>query len=159
MAETDESTQSGGDAPKARGKAWLLAIPAIVLLGGGGFYATYAGLIGGPATAASHTPEAVHKEAGFLDLDPLTLTVGARGNVRQLRFRSVLELGESPGGVSAQMPRILDVMAGYLRALPVDTLEDPTALLRIRAQLLRRIQLLCGPDAVDDLLILDFVMA
>jgi flagellar FliL protein len=61
--------------------------------------------------------------------------------------------------VEAVRPRVLDIFATYLRALPLSELQDPTALLHVRAQLLRRVQLLTGPDMVEDLLIIDFVIA
>ncbi|MEM7517299.1 MAG: flagellar basal body-associated FliL family protein, partial [Planctomycetota bacterium] len=134
-----------------------------LLLGGGGFYATYSGLLGAETPApegdqvATTGPETDPIE--FVELDPLQVSVGGEGSIRQLRFRAYLQLG--PAGadpVEVVRPRILDIFATYLRAVPVATLEDPTALLRIRSQLLRRVQLLTGPDAVEDLLIIDFVI-
>lgn len=159
MAET-ESTGTDMAAPaRKRGRTWMIAAPVLLLLGAGGFAATYAGPFARSPEAGAANHEPVPHAPGFLELDPLTITVGGAGGVRQLRFRGVLELGGASAGVGPLMPRILDVMAGYLRALPLSTLEDPTALLRIRSQLLRRVQLLCGPEAVADLLILDFVIA
>ena len=56
------------------------------------------------------------------------------------------------------LPRIVDVLNGYLRALRMEDLEDPATLVRIRAQMLRRIQVITGPDAVSDLLIVEFML-
>jgi flagellar FliL protein len=56
------------------------------------------------------------------------------------------------------MPRILDVLNGYLRAIDIAQLEDPSALLRIRAHMLRRIQIVTGEGRVRDLLITEFVL-
>ena len=55
-------------------------------------------------------------------------------------------------------PRILDVLNGYLRAVEVAELEDPSALVRLRAQMLRRIQVVAGEGRVNDLLISEFVL-
>lgn len=57
------------------------------------------------------------------------------------------------------MPRILDTLNGYLRAVSVAELEDPGALLLLRAQMLRRIQIVVGEAAVSDLLIVEFVLS
>ena len=56
------------------------------------------------------------------------------------------------------MPRIVDVMNGYLRALDAAELENPAALVRLRAQMLRRIQIVTGEGRVRDLLITEFVL-
>jgi flagellar FliL protein len=165
MAEDEEPKED--KAPKGGGKGKLLAILALTAgLAGGGFYATWSGLLGGTSQAAAPPGEAGHATyesdgvPSFLELDPLQVSVGGEGSIRQLRFRAFLQLGaEGASGVDPLTPRILDIFATYLRALPVATLEDPTALIRIRAQLLRRVQLLTGVGAVDDLLIIDFVIA
>ena len=49
------------------------------------------------------------------------------------------------------MPRVTDVLNGYLRAVEVRDLEDPTALSRLRAQMLRRVQMVSGEGRVLDL--------
>ena len=56
------------------------------------------------------------------------------------------------------MPRILDVLNGYLRAVEVSQLDDPTALIRLRAQMLRRVQIVTGEGRVRDLLVTEFVL-
>lgn len=153
---------------KAVGKPRLaaIAIPAVlVLLGGGGaFYAASAGLLDGVLPGGESVEAAMPLEPppdlSFVELDPLQISVGGEGSIQQLRFRAYLQVGpRGAKAVDAVRPRILDIFATYLRALPVADLQDPAALLRIRSQLLRRVQLLTGPDAVDDLLIIDFVIA
>lgn len=158
MAESDEE-----DVEKKGGfgaKGWAVAAILALALGGGGFYATYAGLVPGLGPSPPEEPHvAATQGPHFLELEPMLVTVGGEGSIRQLRFRAFLQLPEDGAGhVAALQPRILDICATYLRALGLDTLEDPAALLRIRAQLLRRLRLLAGPEAVDDLLIIDFVI-
>lgn len=163
MAKTDDATPEE-DAPPAKGmgkKGWAAALVAALLLGGGGFYATYSGMVGaGEDHAAAHEDET--HEAGtapiYLELDPMMISVGDPGSIRQMRFRAVLQLEEGHSDVAALRPRILDVFSTYLRAVSVQRLEDPTALLDLRAQLLRRVQLLAGESSVSDLLIIDFVI-
>ena len=165
MAEKDETGTATPPAPR-RGmgaKGWLAVGVAAAALAGGGFHATYSGLLvptSKASTAAEDVPAPSDAAPRFLELDPMTITVGGGGSIRQLRFRAFLEVGDSAGGaVAALQPRILDIFATYLRAVSVDRLEDPTALMHLRAQLLRRVQLLAGAEAVKDLLIVDFVIA
>ena len=56
------------------------------------------------------------------------------------------------------LPRIVDVMNGYLRAMDKAVLEDPAGLVRMRAQILRRIQIVTGEGRVRDLLVTEFVL-
>jgi flagellar FliL protein len=60
--------------------------------------------------------------------------------------------------VTLLLPRIMDVLNSYLRAVDVAQIEDPSALIRIRAHMLRRIQIVTGEGRVRDLLITEFVM-
>jgi flagellar FliL protein len=53
---------------------------------------------------------------------------------------------------------VVDVLNGYLRALEPREIEDPAALMRIRAQMLRRVQVVAGGDRVRDLLVMEFVV-
>ena len=47
---------------------------------------------------------------------------------------------------------------GYLRALQTSDVENPSALARLRAQMLRRVQIVTGQGRVNDLLIMEFVI-
>lgn len=164
MSETDEPAAAEQDAPR-RGMGrlgWLVTFLLALPLGGGGFYAAYTGALDAvlhPAEVAKVGHDTSTAAPHFLELDPLMVSVGGAGSIRQLRFRAFLQLGDGDGGdVTGLQPRILDIFATYLRAVSVDRLEDPTSLLQLRAQLLRRVQLLVGPDVVNDLLIIDFVI-
>lgn len=50
------------------------------------------------------------------------------------------------------------MLNGYLRAIAVSEIEDPAGLVRLRAQLLRRIQIVTGEGRVRDLLVTEFVL-
>ena len=60
--------------------------------------------------------------------------------------------------VTLLLPRVIDVLNSYLRAVEVADLEDPTALVRLRAQMLRRVQMVAGDGRVRDLLVTGFVI-
>ncbi len=145
------------DAPQKKSKKPLLIG---LLLGGGGFYATYSGMVLG--AAASHAEgEGVGAlpDIAFVPVEPLVISLGGAAQGRHLRFTSQIEVeAHYAADVTLLLPRILDVLNGYLRALDVTELEDPAALVRMRAQLLRRIQVVTGQGRVRDLLITEFVL-
>lgn len=159
----DEETLDNGEEPKKKGKLGLIIGLVLALLGGGvGFFAVYTGMI--LATDAQDEAEMSEEEATepspaitFVPLEPLIINVG-RGGARQLRFRAELEVvPERDADVALLMPRILDVLNGYLRAVDVQELENPASLIMLRAQMLRRIQIVTGDGHVRDLLITEFV--
>ena len=138
----------------------LIGLVLALLLGAGGFYATWSGLILGahheePTTeAASPLPD-----IAFVPIDPIVISLAPNASSNHLRFTSQLEVNKpNVAEVTLLLPRILDVLNGYLRAIDVAELEDPSALVRIRAHMLRRIQIVTGEGRVRDLLITEFVL-
>lgn len=155
-------TQIADSPPTKRSKLPLLfGLGLALLLGAGGFYATYSGLLGPPPEAvadAAAPPASRGAVAGYVPVDPITINLGARGQARHLRFVAQLEVAPAhTAEVTRLMPRIVDVMNTYLRAVDLPELEEPAALTRIRGQLLRRVQIVTGPGRVSDLLIMEFV--
>lgn len=156
--------------------------------GGSGFYAVYSGMVlGGESHAAKDGHVASDKEAhgagsdaghgddhgdghgadsvamvgdiAFVPVDPLIISLGSQSANRHLRFRAQLEVPQQHrASVQALMPRVVDVLNSYLRAVETRDLEDPAILLRLRAQMLRRVQIVAGADHVRDLLIMEFVL-
>lgn len=160
MADAEEPQDA---APKKRSKKpMVLGLLLALVLGGGGFYATWSGLILAPAGEPTHQaaqPAGALPDIAFVPVDPLVITLGSGQSVRHLRFASQIEV-EAPHAADVQLllPRIVDVLNGYLRAVDVTLLEDPAALIRIRAHLLRRIQIVTGEGRVRDLLVTEFVL-
>lgn len=133
-----------------------LGLVLALMLGGGGFYATFSGVVLAPAepNAAGPLPD-----IAFVPVTPLVISLGSSAQSRHLRMTAQLEVGKPHASeVAMLLPRIVDVMNGYLRAIEIAQIEDPAALLRIRAQLLRRIQIVTGEGRVRDLLITEFVL-
>ncbi|MCE5975048.1 flagellar basal body-associated FliL family protein [Sinirhodobacter sp. WL0062] len=158
MAETETA---GEETPKKRSKLPLLIGLVLMLgLGGGAFYAVYSGLIlGAPHAAEPHgdTPEAL-PEIAFVPLDPMVVSLSGTA-ARHLRFSAQLEVPLAyEADVEHLKPRVMDVLNGYLRAVDVAELEDPSALIRLRAQMLRRVQIVVGEGRVRDLLVIEFVL-
>lgn len=139
----------------------ILGLVLFLALGGGGFYSVYAGLILSPAPA--HSTESEHAtdmpDIAFVPLDPVTITLGEVAANIHLRFAAQLEVETvKKAEVTLLIPRILDVLNGYLRAVEVAELGDPNALVRLRSQMLRRIQIVTGEGRVRDLLVTEFVL-
>jgi flagellar FliL protein len=141
----------------------ILGLLAGLIGGGGGFYAAYSGLILG---AESHSgvadapavPGAL-PDVAFVPVEPMIVSLGPATGNRHLRFRAQLEVpSRSASDVEMLMPRVIDVLNSYLRALEIRDLESAAAMTRLRAQMLRRVQIVTGPGRVNDLLIMEFVL-
>ena len=154
------------EAPKKRSKLPLLLGVVLALAGGGGgFFAVQAGLVGGAGADDKPEEPSAYAESkvpavAFVALDPVVISLPSSGGRDHLRFSAQLEV--TPGKeaeVTAIKPRIIDVLNGYLRAVDLAELEDPAALMRLRAQMLRRVQVVAGPDRIKDLLIMEFVLS
>ncbi|NEX46183.1 flagellar basal body-associated FliL family protein [Pseudotabrizicola algicola] len=147
--------------PKKKSKLPLvIGLVGAIALGGGGFYATYSGLILGshPSTAAAHANPSL-PDITFVAVDPITISLGPQSRSRHLRFASQLEVENVHAAeVQLLLPRISDVLNSYLRAVELAQLEDPSSLMRLKAQMLRRVQIVTGQDRVRDLLISEFVL-
>lgn len=166
-------TTVDADEPAAKKPSKLPLVIGLVLAlagGGGGFYAVQSGLIGGGGAA----PDAAHADAGhgdphvetkalpdvaFVEVPPLTISLGPGAQAQHLRFRASLEVpSEYQAEVERILPRIQDVLNSYLRALEAKDIEAQGALIRLRGQMLRRVKLVAGEGRVRDLLVLEFVL-
>ncbi len=157
MADDDTPEEE----PNKKSKLPLI-IGLVLALVGGGFFAVYSGMLFG---AESHEKEAEieHLEKlpdiAFVEVDPLTVSLLDDGRDRFLRFRAQLETpGRYEADVEKLLPRITDVLNSYLRAVELDDLKNASALVRLRGQMLRRVQLVVGEGRVNDLLIMEFVL-
>lgn len=144
----------------------ILGLAGALALGGGGFYATYSGMIdpasllGGSGSApGGHDGVTAGQTATFIPMDPILVSLGREARAKYLRFTGQLDvIPERAAAVEAEMPRIVDALNTYLRAVEVRDLEDPAALTRLRAQMLRRVQTVTGNGGVRDLLVTEFVL-
>lgn len=136
----------------------LLGFVAAPILAAGGFYATFSGMLLGPQDHAEASIAALPNMI-FVPIDPIMISLGPGASARHLRFAAQLEVaGTQADDVKLLLPRIVDVLNGYLRAVELVQLEDPSALIRLKAQMLRRIQIVTGEGRVRDLLISEFVL-
>lgn len=176
MADEDETqAETGEEAPKKASKLpMILGLVLALAGGGGGFYAARSGMLTGGSeshdggvhgTATGDHASQGEGSAGdmpdvaFVPVDPLVVSIGQGARAQHLRFRAQLEVVPARrADVEALMPRVVDVLNSYLRALELADLSDAAALVRLRAQMLRRVQIVTGEGRVNDLLIMEFVL-
>ncbi len=171
-AEDDEKPKKGGK------KGLLIGVLGAVLLGGGGFYATYSGMILGPKGDSEYADgggesggDGYGKDAGgyasasdlpdiyFIEMEPLIISLGDSASAKFLRFSAQLDVDPAYAAeIELVMPRITDALNTYLRAVSEEELAKPSSFDRLRAQMLRRIQVVTGQGKVKDLLITEFIL-
>lgn len=161
MAEA-EAPQDAEPKKKKSKLPLILGLVLALVLGGGGFYATWSGMLFGPAES-EHAEEEEKPgplpDIAFVPIETVVISLGQGGEASHLKFTSQLEVAKSYADeVTVLMPRILDVLNSYLRAVAITDLEDPTAMARLRAQMLRRVQIVTGEGRVRDLLVTEFVL-
>ncbi|MBP7243370.1 flagellar basal body-associated FliL family protein [Amaricoccus sp.] len=154
------------DAPEGRrkGKGGLaIGLVAALALGGGGFYAVWSGMVD-PAALLAGGGHGAEKAGGdgsvaFVAMEPIMISLPPGASARHLRFAGQLEVEPAQAAeVASVMPRVVDALNTYLRAVDVRDLENPAALQRLRAQMLRRVQVVAGEGKVRDLLVAEFVL-
>jgi flagellar protein FliL len=154
-----------GDVPKPKKrskKPLLFGLVLAMALGGGGFYASFSGLILGADdhgdAMAAHEVGAL-PDVAFVPVDSVIVALGEGAENRHLKFTAQVEVESAyAADVTLMLPRILDVFNSYLTAVDPLSLEESAAIIRVRAQLLRRIQVVVGEGRVRDLLITEFVL-
>ncbi len=175
---TDVAMSQDEETPKKGKKGLIIGVLGAAILGGAAFFVTYTGLFpsaGGDSETASDSYDGASEgdnsessegksgeaesDVAFVALNPLTISLGKFASSRHLRFQAYLEV---PSAVSEEVerlsPRVLDVLNTYLRAISESELEDPASMNRLRAQMLRRVQIVVGEENVRDLLITEFVL-
>jgi len=170
----DEPKAGEEEQPKKGGKkGLLLGLLGAIALGGGGFYASYSGMILGE-NGDSPTNEAKGGDANgdteamaagdlpdirFIEMEPLIISLGDSAQSKYLRFSAQLDVDpEYAAEIELIMPRITDALNTYLRAVSEEELAKPSSFDRLRAQMLRRIQVVTGQGKVRDLLITEFIL-
>ncbi len=161
MAKTEQNAAEAAENEPKKKKMLplILGLVGAAVFGGAAFFAVYSGLILGPK-AASAVPAAKVADFAFVPIDQITVSLVSGSQARHLRFSAQIEVAAtSVTEVERLRPRLLDMMNLYLRAVDPADLADPAALIRLRAQLLRRLQVIVGDGHVRDVLITEFVLS
>lgn len=170
---TDATADAPEEPAKSGKKPLMIGLVLAVAGAAAGYFGVTMGLIpiGQAAAPAGEHAKADHADGAhddspgdlpdvaFVALEPIILSLSESGTIRHLRFRAQLEVEAAyEQDVAAILPRVTDVLNSYLRAIDPADLGDSLALTRLRAQMLRRIQIATGKGRVRDLLIMDFVL-
>lgn len=161
---TDTAIEIPDEGKKSSKMPVILGILALLMGGGGGFYAAFSGLILAPESVSviegdDAKPDEL-PDVAFVAVEPMVISLAPSSAGKHLRFRAQLEVpSQYTTDVETVLPRVVDVLNGYLRALETRDIESPAALTRLRAQMLRRVQIVTGPGRVNDLLIMEFVLS
>ncbi|MGI1662066.1 flagellar basal body-associated FliL family protein [Palleronia sp. KMU-117] len=157
---SDSSTPTDKPAKRPGRRAVLIGLGLAPIAAGGGYVAATSGVLPLGASSATHDAPVEPLQVAFVPVDPLIISIGRGSDARHLRFQAQLEVVPARAAeVAGLMPRVVDVLNGYLRAVAMRDLEDPSSLVRLRAQMLRRVQIVTGDGAVRDLLIMEFVVS
>ena len=180
MAKEDddrpEDETSGGetaDAPKqgfvkkllGDKKLLIIAVAGLVLLLGGGGAGLYFFVFSAPkAAAGGMTADATPvtpPQVAFYDVpDIITNLQSADGNPTYLKLTTSLELdsADEKAGLAVVMPRVVDQFQSYLRELRIDDLKGSAGVIRLKEELLRRINVAAAPYHVRDVLLKEMIV-
>lgn len=164
MTLADSTQPPTAESPAKRaGMGLLLALVIGVAGAAAGFFAVSKNMIplgtGGKVSPMAHTAAAPVPDVAFVEIPPLVITLPIGAQNTHLRFAGQIEVPTAyRGDVEFLMPRIQDVLNGYLRALRPDDIEGAGALYKIRLQLFRRIIMVVGLGKANALLVTEFVL-
>ena len=160
---TDATAEADGVDKKASKMPLILGVIAALIGAGGGFFAVFSGMLLAPPPP-EETQEAIVEiaplpDVAYVPIEPMVVSIGPLANQHHLRFHAQLEVPKQyRAEVEAVLPRIVDIINGYLRAVELEDLEDNLALHRFRSHLLQRIAIVAGRGRVNDLLFMEFVL-
>ncbi len=160
---TDIETEKMEDSTAPSKWPLIVALTLGIIGASMGFFASYSGKVLNPS-ASPHTKllpaemSAVN-EVAFLEIPSILVSLDPASSNKHLSFKSQLEVPlRFQTDVAHILPRVIDVINSYLRALETKDFESPEILMRLRSQLLRRIQVIAGKERVNNLLIMEFVL-
>lgn len=156
----------GVDLPKKKiaGKKLILIIVAvlIVLIGGAGAALYFTGMIGGHSEEEAAEGEDGEGEGENAATGPVyyempnilvnLTSISRRPVYAKVQVVLVLSKEEDRPKVTENQPRIVDGFQTYLRELSLDEIQGSAGLLRLREELLVRVNAAVAPVVVKDLL-------
>lgn len=159
--DADLSEDEGGEeaAPvkrKLSGKVLVLyiALPLLLLIGaGGGIYMS--GMFGGHEEEKPKIAEPV-----FYDLPDFLVNLSGPAPQHFLKMKVALQVTdkEAAARLEKELPRVLDSFQIFLRELRTEDLDGSAGMLRVKEELMRRINLAVQPPIVTDILFKEVIV-
>lgn len=166
MSEAEEAPPEVEEKKKSPVKAIVFTAAGAIVMGAAAAGASY--LLAPDSTKCSvETANSGGKESGhgdikdvaFVNVEPLVVTLGANARSRYLKISISLETTKNhEKSLTELTPRIRDTLNSYLRAVEEEDLMRSSSMARLRAQMLRRLQLVAPSEVISDILITDFVL-
>lgn len=157
----DATIDTPVEKPKRSRKGLILMIGFVVVMAAAGFSASFLGLVQGLLTGGESAVDDHGETVGapsFVPIEPITMVIPG-SPPRQFRLSAQIEVGpDQAASVVALMPRVQNVLQGFLRAVEPDALADRAAWFDLRLQMLYRVRMVLGEATVRDLLITDFIV-
>ena len=173
--ETEDGAEGGGGkkgfVKKLLGDRKMLLIAAgvaVLVLAGGGAGA-YFFLFSGSSDAAAqkeaaeteHAAPIVPPKVAFYDMPDMVVNIQSPdGSPAYLKLSMALELksADQEAGLKLLMPRVVDQFQSYLRELRIDDLRGSEGVMRLKEELLRRINLAAKPYQVHGILLKEMIV-
>jgi len=164
MAAAEQMESDANVSDRSPSKIWLILSVLLCFVGGAaGYFGVSGGLVPFGASETrdrSAAPAPVERpNVAFVDIPTLVITLPPEAQNEHLRFAGQIEVpSKYKSDVEYLMPRIQDMMNGYLRALTVEDIEGPGALFKIRLHMFRRIIMVVGLGKANSLLVTEFIL-
>jgi flagellar FliL protein len=149
-------------------KLQLVAAGGLLVVLAGGGAAVYFLVLSAPKTdaaanasvqtAAANLPAA---QATFFDVPDIVVNIqGADAAPAYLKLSVALELDkvDAKAAIEPVMPRIIDQFQTYLRELRVEDIRGSAGVMRLKEELLRRVNLAVAPTPVRDVLLKEMIV-
>ena len=111
--------------------------------------------------AAAPQFPATPPQIAYHDVPDLIVNIqNSDGSPAYLKLSVALELysADEKAGLQALMPRIVDQFQGYLRELRVDDIKGSAGIMRLKEEMLRRINAAAAPYRVRDVLLKEMIV-
>jgi flagellar protein FliL len=167
--EGAEAQGEGADAPKKglgrflSKKILIIAAPVLLLLLGGigaGVYFVFLKPVP-EKVAKADAPPLTPPQIAFSDVPDILVNIqSSDGTPAYLKLSVSLEMDNDleKAGMTALMPRLVDQFQSYLRELRVDDLKGSEGVLRLKEELLRRVNAASAPYHVRDVLLKQMIV-
>ena len=146
-------------------KVLMIGAPVLLLLLGGGGAGAYFFLLkphdADKKDVAAHETPLTPPEVAFSDVPAITVNIQSNdGTPAYLQLSVSLELDNEleKAGMTALMPRLVDQFQAYLRELRLDDLKGSAGVLRLKEELLRRVNVAAAPYKVRDVLLKQMIV-
>ena len=142
-------------------------MPVLVLLLGGGGAGAYFFCLQAAAAKPARRPRRedvplTPPKVAFCDMPDILVNIQSNdGTPAYLKLSRVAGTGRRPAEKPASqplMPRIVDQFQAYLRELRLDDLKGSAGVLRLKEELLRRINVAAAPYHVRDVLLKEMIV-